>query len=67
MTDGMDPSGANRLDRIETKIDAILQGLDRLYQEGGARLSGIEDEGSDRLDHIEKLLETINMRLAAKP
>lgn len=70
----MDPSGSGRLGKIEDALDqvfrqqlALTEAVDRLFRQGDARLSGIEAEGAERLDRIEQLLSTINLRLAGRP
>jgi hypothetical protein len=73
----MDPSEAQRLETIEAVLDQILkqdaaiieaiqeigEGIAQLYMQGKDRL----DDVDEKLDRIEKLLETINLRLAGKP
>lgn len=48
-----------RLQRIETALAQVMEGLDRLYQIGGRRLDQLEQEGAERLDAIEAKLDQL--------
>jgi hypothetical protein len=48
-----------RLQRIETALAQVIEGLDRLYQIGGRRLDQLEHEGAERLDAIEAKLDQL--------
>jgi hypothetical protein len=52
----MDPSGANRLDAIEAKLQAIAEAIVRLELIGSARLEELAQEGRERFNGIDSSL-----------